>query len=109
MRTRKTPPSCATDTNCRASVLQTPWNLPFNQPRRLQVRRPPACQKAGCALVRSSLMPIYEYYCADNHTIYQFYAKTLAQGRTIPSCPDGAELRMEKLFSPFAVTGTAKK
>jgi len=23
-------------------------------------------------------MPIYEYYCPDNHTVYQFYAKTLA-------------------------------
>jgi len=54
-------------------------------------------------------MPIYEYYCPDNHKIYQFYAKTLAQGRTVPACPDGAGLRMEKLFSPFAVTGTAKK
>ena len=29
-------------------------------------------------------MPIYEYYCPDNHKIYQFYAKTLAQGRTVP-------------------------
>ena len=26
-------------------------------------------------------MPIYEYYCPDNHTIYQFFAKTLAQGQ----------------------------
>ena len=25
-------------------------------------------------------MPIYEYYCPDNHTIYQFYAKSIAQG-----------------------------
>ncbi len=29
-------------------------------------------------------MPIYEYYCPDNHTIYQFYAKTLAQGQSMP-------------------------
>ena len=27
-------------------------------------------------------MPIYEYYCPDNHTIYQFYAKTLAEVQT---------------------------
>ena len=54
-------------------------------------------------------MPIYEYYCPENHKIYQFYAKTLAQGRTVPACPDGAGLKMEKLFSPFAVTGAAKR
>jgi hypothetical protein len=49
-------------------------------------------------------MPIYEYYCPDNHTIYQFYAKTLAQGRTVPRCPDNPKFRMEKIISAFAVT-----
>ena len=49
-------------------------------------------------------MPIYEYYCPDNHTVYQFYAKTLAQGRTVPPCPANAAYRMEKMLSPFAVT-----
>ncbi len=53
-------------------------------------------------------MPIYEYYCPDNHTIYQFYAKTLAQGRTVPKCPDNPRFRMEKILSSFAVTGGGK-
>lgn len=53
-------------------------------------------------------MPIYEFYCPDNHRIYQFYAKTLAQGRTIPKCPDNPAFRMEKLVSNFAVTGSNK-
>lgn len=53
-------------------------------------------------------MPIYEYYCPDNHTIYQFFAKTLAQGRTIPACPDNPKFRMQKAVSAFAVTGAAK-
>ena len=53
-------------------------------------------------------MPIYEYYCPDNHTIYQFYAKTLAQGQTIPRCPDGPKFRMRKLVSAFAVTKGGK-
>jgi len=53
-------------------------------------------------------MPIYEYYCPDNHTIYQFYAKTLAQGRTIPKCPENAAFRMERIISPFAVTRGGK-
>lgn len=49
-------------------------------------------------------MPIYEYYCPDNHTVYQFYAKTLAQGKLIPKCPDNPAYRMQKLVSSFAVT-----
>jgi len=49
-------------------------------------------------------MPIYEYYCPDNHTVYQFYAKTLAQGRTVPPCPDNPAFRMQKQVSAFAFT-----
>jgi hypothetical protein len=54
-------------------------------------------------------MPIYEYYCPENHTIYQFYAKTLAQGRTTPRCPDNPKHRLVRVLSPFAVTGGKKK
>lgn len=53
-------------------------------------------------------MPIYEYYCPDNHTIYQFYAKTLAQGQTIPRCPDNPKYRMKKVVSAFAITSAGK-
>ncbi|HEY3758098.1 MAG TPA: FmdB family transcriptional regulator [Opitutaceae bacterium] len=49
-------------------------------------------------------MPIYEYYCPDNHRIYQFFAKTFAQGQRIPKCPDNPKFRMEKLLSAFSVT-----
>ena len=54
-------------------------------------------------------MPIYEYYCADNHKIYSFYAKTLAQGQTIPKCPENPAFRMRKILSAFAVTGRTRK
>jgi hypothetical protein len=54
-------------------------------------------------------MPIYEYYCPDNHKIYSFYAKTLAQGRTIPKCPDDPAFRMRKIISPFAVSKRTRK
>lgn len=54
-------------------------------------------------------MPIYEYYCADNHTVYQFYAKTLAQGRTVPKCPANPKFGMRKLVSAFAVTSGGKQ
>src|SRR5688500_7990610 len=49
-------------------------------------------------------MPIYEYYCPDNHTIYQFYAKTIAQGQTTPKCPDNPRFRLKKVVSAFAIT-----
>jgi hypothetical protein len=54
-------------------------------------------------------MPIYEYYCPDNHTIYQFYAKTLAQGQTTPMCPDNPGYRMQKLVSAFAISRRGSK
>ncbi|MBK8475102.1 MAG: FmdB family transcriptional regulator [Opitutaceae bacterium] len=50
-------------------------------------------------------MPIYEYYCPENHKIYQFFAKTLAQGQTLPQCPDNPAYRMERMMSAFAITG----
>lgn len=54
-------------------------------------------------------MPIYEYYSPDNHKIYQFFAKTLAQGQSIPKCPDNSAYRMKKILSPFALTGRTRK
>jgi hypothetical protein len=54
-------------------------------------------------------MPIYEYYCPDNHRIYSFFAKTLAQGQTVPKCPDNPAFRMKKIVSAFAVTGRTRK
>lgn len=54
-------------------------------------------------------MPIYEYYSPDNHTIYQFYAKTLAQGKTVPRCPDNPTFRMQKVVSAFAAITGGKK
>lgn len=54
-------------------------------------------------------MPIYEYYCPDNHTIYQFYAKTLAQGQTTPRCPENPKFRMKKVVSAFAITSGGAK
>ncbi|MDD2764209.1 MAG: FmdB family transcriptional regulator [Opitutaceae bacterium] len=54
-------------------------------------------------------MPIYEYYCPDNNKIYSFYAKTFAQGRTVPRCPDNPAYRMRKIISPFALTGRIRK
>jgi hypothetical protein len=54
-------------------------------------------------------MPIYEFYCPDNNRIYQFYARTLAQGSVVPRCPDNPRFRMRKVLSAFAVGGGGGK
>lgn len=54
-------------------------------------------------------MPIYEFYSPDTHKIYSFYAKTLAQGKLTPKCPDDPKARMEKLLSGFAIGGLKKE
>jgi putative FmdB family regulatory protein len=53
-------------------------------------------------------MPIYEFYCPEHHTIYQFFAKTLAQGKIIPRCPENPKHRLKKQVSAFAVTSGGK-
>lgn len=53
-------------------------------------------------------MPIVEFYSSDTHTIYQFYARNLADSRLVPRCPGGEGLRMERALSTFAVTGRAR-
>lgn len=54
-------------------------------------------------------MPIYEFYCPDNHTVYQFLARSLAHGGKTPRCPENAEFRMEKRISKFAFLRGAKE
>jgi hypothetical protein len=54
-------------------------------------------------------MPIYEYYCPENHTIYQFFAKTIAQGQQIPPCPDNPNFKLQKVVSTFAINRGAKE
>ena len=54
-------------------------------------------------------MPIYEYYCPNNHKIFSFYAKTTAQGGKTPRCPENPNYRMVKMLSGFSITGDAEK
>ena len=54
-------------------------------------------------------MPIYEYYSADTHKIYSFYARKLVGPDIVPRCPEGEGKRMERVLSPFAITGRAKE
>lgn len=52
-------------------------------------------------------MPIYEFYSPDTNKVYSFFARSLAQGKGLPRCPDKAGARMERMLSRFAVTGRA--
>lgn len=54
-------------------------------------------------------MPIYEYYSADTHKIYSFYARRLLGPEVVPRCPDGESHKMERVLSPFAITGRARE
>ena len=54
-------------------------------------------------------MPIYEFYCADNHKIYSFLARSLRYADLKPRCPDNPKLRMERMISNFSFTGRAKE
>lgn len=54
-------------------------------------------------------MPIYEYYSADTHKIYSFYARRLLGPEVVPRCPDGKGHKMERMISPFAITGRARE
>ena len=48
-------------------------------------------------------MPIYEFYCPDNHKIYQFLARSLRHQGSVPRCPDNEKYRMERRVSRFAL------
>ena len=52
-------------------------------------------------------MPIYEFFSPDTNKVYSFFARSLAQGKKVPRCPDRPGARMERMISRFAVTGTA--
>ena len=54
-------------------------------------------------------MPIYEFYCPDNHKVYQFFARSSAYADKIPTCPDNPDFQMVKKVSGFAISGAEKK
>lgn len=54
-------------------------------------------------------MPIYEFYCPKNHTLYSFYARSTAYADRVPRCPDNAGYPLQRAVSSFSVTGRAKE
>lgn len=44
-------------------------------------------------------MPVFEYYCRANHTVYAFFAKVSVPETAPPMCPDDPDLKLVR-FSP---------
>lgn len=53
-------------------------------------------------------MPIYEFYCPENNTIFSFLAKSMAYQNKTPRCPVDPSYSMKKRISGFAFIGKAK-
>jgi putative FmdB family regulatory protein len=48
-------------------------------------------------------MPIYEFYCRDCHTIYNFFARRV-DTQTVPQCPKQPKHKLRRQISRFAIS-----
>ncbi len=53
-------------------------------------------------------MPIYEYYCSDCHTIFNFFSRRV-NTVTIPSCPKCGRAKLDRRMSIFSVSKGRKE
>jgi len=53
-------------------------------------------------------MPIYEFYCDQCHTIYNFFSRTV-NTKKVPNCPKCENENLTRQVSLFAVTGKASE
>ena len=53
-------------------------------------------------------MPIYEFFCSDCNTIYNFYSKRI-DTETKPACPKCGRSELERQVSMFATIGKASE
>ena len=53
-------------------------------------------------------MPIYEFYCEDCNTIFNFFSKSVNTTKK-PKCPNCKTKRLSRQMSAFAYTGKAKE
>ena len=52
-------------------------------------------------------MPIYEFYCEDCNTIFNFFSKSI-DTRKRPKCPKCKAKTLDRRMSAFAIAGRAK-
>ena len=53
-------------------------------------------------------MPIYEFYCPDCNTIFNFFSRKI-DTKTEPDCPDCGKERLKRQVSLFATIGKASE
>lgn len=53
-------------------------------------------------------MPIYEFFCPDCNTIFNFFSSRINTEK-LPDCPKCGRIALEKQMSTFAVIGKAKE
>ena len=53
-------------------------------------------------------MPIYEFFCGDCNTIFNFYSKSI-NTRKRPKCPKCKSKTLDRQMSAFAITGKARE
>lgn len=53
-------------------------------------------------------MPIYEFYCADCHTIYNFFSRRINTDK-IPACPKCGRADLERQVSLFSMSKGRKE
>jgi len=53
-------------------------------------------------------MPIYEFYCENCNTIFNFFSKRINTKKR-PGCPKCKNRKLSRQMSPFAFTGKAKE
>lgn len=53
-------------------------------------------------------MPIYEFFCDDCNTVFNFFSQRV-NTETRPDCPKCGKENLQKMMSTFATTGNAKE
>lgn len=53
-------------------------------------------------------MPIYEFYCPDCNTLFNFFSRTINTTKQ-PTCPKCGVCTLQRQMSAFAFTGKAKE
>lgn len=53
-------------------------------------------------------MPVYEFYCPECNTIFNFFSRSINTEKT-PLCPRCKEVKLQRKVSLFAISGGAKK